>query len=74
MATASRRLGQRADLVDLDEQGVGGLGVDAALEPLRVGDEEVVADDLDAAAQLLGQRLPAVPVVLGERVLDRDSG
>ena len=44
--------------------------VDAALQPLRVGDEEVVADDLDLVAERGGERLPAVPVVLGQRVLD----
>ena len=46
---------------------------DAALEPLDVGDEQVVADDLDLVAELVGQRLPAVPVVLVERVLDGDD-
>ena len=40
-------LGERADLVDLDEDRVGRAGVDAAGEPLGVGDEEVVADELD---------------------------
>ena len=67
------RLGQRADLVHLDQEGVGGALVDAAREPLRVGDEQVVADDLDPVVRALGQRCPAGPVVLGERVLDRDD-
>ncbi len=38
-----------------------------------VGDEQVVADDLDRVAELLGHRDPAVPVLLGQRVLDRDD-
>ena len=38
--------------------------VDAALQPLEVGDEQVVADDLDPVAERRGHRLPAVPVVL----------
>ena len=42
-------------------------------QPLGVGDEEVVADDLDLAAQRLGERRVAGPVVLVERVLDRDD-
>ena len=66
-------LGQGADLVDLDQQGVGGAELDALGEALGVGDEEVVADDLDLVADLLGEVLPVVPLVLGERVLDGDD-
>ena len=44
-----------------------------AAEPLGVGDEQVVADELHAVAELLGERGPAVPVVLGHAVLDRDD-
>ena len=47
--------------------------VDPALEPLGVRDEEVVADELHAVAELGGQLLPGVPVVLGGAVLDRDD-
>ena len=38
-----------------------------------VGDEQVVADDLHAVAEGVGERDPAVPVLLGQRVLDRDD-
>src|SRR6476620_2424998 len=55
--------GERADLVDLDQQRVRGAGGDAAAEPLGVGDEQVVADDLHLAAEALGHGLPAVPVL-----------
>ena len=51
-----KRLRQRADLVDLHEDGVGGLGFDAFLEVLSVGDEEIVADELDLVAELVGER------------------
>src|SRR4029453_11004979 len=37
---------------------------------LRVRDEHVVADELHAVAERACQRLPAVPVPLGEPVLD----
>ena len=47
--------------------------LDPAAQELDVGDEEVVADELDAAAEPVGERLPAVPVVLAEPVLDRDD-
>ena len=46
-------------------------GVDAPAEPLDVGDEEVVADELHPVAERVGERGPAVPVVLGHAVLDR---
>ena len=42
-------------------------------QALGVGDEEVVADELDAVADALGQRLPAVPVLLVHAVLDRED-
>ena len=66
-------LGEAADLVDLDEHGVGHTALDAALQPAGVRDEQVVADQLDAAAERLGQGGPAVPVVLGHAVLDGDD-
>ena len=44
-------LGDGADLVDLDQDGVGDLLLDSLLEALGVGDEEVVADELDLVAE-----------------------
>ena len=67
------RLGQGADLVELDQQGVGSLLLDAAADALGVGDQQVVADDLDAVAHLGGHQLPAFPVVLGQAVFDGDD-
>ena len=46
------RLGERADLVDLDEDRVADAAVDALLQPLGIRDEEVVADELDPVAEL----------------------
>ena len=43
------RLGERADLVDLDQHRVRDARRDAAIETFDVGDEEVVADELDLA-------------------------
>ena len=45
------RLGERADLVDLDEDGVGDPALDALLQALHVGDEQVVADELHPVAE-----------------------
>src|ERR1019366_255527 len=38
-ADAVQRLGERADLVEFDEDGVGDLGLDATLQALDAGDE-----------------------------------
>jgi hypothetical protein len=48
-------LGERADLVHLHENRVGRAGVDALLEELHVGDEQIVADELDLVAELVGE-------------------
>ncbi len=66
--------GEGADLVDLHEDGVGGFGFDAFLEELGVGDEEVIADELDFVAELVGEFFPAVPVVFGHAVFDGADG
>ena len=67
------RLGQRADLVELDEDGVRRVLLDRPGDPLGVRDQQVVADELDGRPQPLGQVPPALPVVLGEAVLERDD-
>ena len=41
------------------------------LQNLRVGDEDIVADELDAGAELARQQLPAFPVAFRDAVLDR---
>ncbi len=66
-------LGQGADLVDLDQDGVGQAALDAFGQPLGVGHEQIVADQLDLAAQRVGQQLPAFEIILGHAVLDRDD-
>ncbi len=64
------RFAQRADLVELDQHGVGGLLPDAARDALDIGDEQVVADQLDLIAQFAVEKLPALPVVFGQAVLE----
>src|ERR1035441_3392141 len=66
-------LGDRPNLVELDEDGVAHALFNAALPALDVGDENVVAHQLDAAAQLVSEDLPARPVVLGEAVFQGDN-
>jgi Helicase subunit of the DNA excision repair complex len=63
-------LGQGADLVQLDQDAVSATHLDALFKILDVGDEEVVADELDFLAEFLGEELPAVPIAFGHAVLD----
>ena len=66
-------LGQGTNLVDLDEDGVTSVNLNALLQALSVGNKEVVADELDLLAQTLGKDLPTVPVLLCKAVLDGDD-
>ena len=58
------RFGERTDLVDLDEDRVTAAFGDTATEVLYIRDEEVVTDELDLLAELVGKLLPTFPVVL----------
>jgi hypothetical protein len=48
-------LGDGADLVDLDQRGVGDAPADGLGDDRRVGDEDVVADQLQVPAEPLGE-------------------
>lgn len=63
--------GKRTYLVHLDKNSVGSAHVDTLLEELSVGYKEVVAHELAAVTDALGEFYPVVPVVLVETVLDR---
>ena len=43
-------------------------------QDLRVGNEQVVAHELDLLAEVLGQLLPAVPIAFAQAVFDGDDG
>src|SRR5215217_354970 len=62
-------LRERADLVDLYEDGVSDSFADPTGKYLRVRYEEVVADELHHVSQFLGDHRPPIPDVLGEAVL-----
>ena len=68
------RLGQRADLVDLDQDRIADALLDTALQAFDIGDEKVVADELNFRAEGLCREFPARPVVFGQTVLDRNDG
>src|SRR5436190_10491930 len=63
-------LGERPDLVHLHEDRVRYSLFDPPPQPLDVRHEEVVADELQAAAEPLRELPPGGPLVLGEAVLD----
>src|SRR5690606_28480164 len=65
-----QRLGQRADLVDLDQDRVTGLFINAALQAFGIRDEKIVAYQLHLVAKAAGQLRPAGPVVFGHAVFD----
>ena len=67
---AFERLGQCADLVHFDQNGVGDPLLDAARENLGVGDVDIVADKLNFLAERIGHELPAIPIVLGHAVFN----
>ena len=69
-----QRLGNRTDLVQLDQDGVAGTQLDALGQTLGVGDEQVIAHQLDLAAQLAGHLLPALPVLFVQTILNGDDG
>ena len=64
---------ERAGLIGLDEHRVGDARADAVCEALGRGREEVVAEQLHVCAEQLRDEPPALPVVLAQRILDRDE-
>ena len=64
-------LGDGTNLVNLEQETVAGLLLDGGLDSERVGDSEIVTNDLDAGR--LVQVGPSLPVVLVEGVLDGDN-
>src|SRR4030042_1391631 len=65
------RLGQRADLVDLDQYGVGDPLLDAFRKDGFVRDEHVVAHDLHLLPKTGRDLAPPDPVLLGHGILYR---
>ena len=67
------RLGQRSDLVQLDQDRVRDVLLDAAAQELGVRHEDVITDKLDAAAEPFGERRPSLPFILRKPILERDD-
>ena len=67
----SGRLSQGADLVDLHKDAVGNALGNATAKPLGIGDEKVVANELNLFTDLFTDQLPALPVILRAAIFDR---
>ena len=67
------RARERARLVGLHEHRIRDARGDAVREPLRGGREEIVPEQLDVRAEPLRDGAPGLPVVLAQRILDRDQ-
>ena len=66
--------GERTNLIDLDQDGVGALFADAAREELGIGHEQIVADQLRGLTQTRGQGFPTTPIIFAKTVLDGANG
>ena len=68
-------LGNRANLVHLDQDGIGHAQINALLQELDVGDKQIIADQLHALGiELVRQQLPAVPIAFGAAVFNGHNG
>ncbi|GIX61506.1 uncharacterized protein BcabD6B2_09410 [Babesia caballi] len=67
-------LSDGANLVDLEEKRVARFLLQGSLDALGVGDQKVVAHNLDGRTNLLSEHLVRLPVVLVEGVLDGNDG
>ncbi|GBE58766.1 phosphopyruvate hydratase, putative [Babesia ovata] len=67
-------LGDRSDLVHLQQKSVASLLGEGGLDTLGVGDKQVVTNNLHSRADLGRQHLVRLPVVLVEGVLNGDNG
>ncbi len=61
-------------MIHLDQNRVRNAFLDAASEPLRVGDKQIITHELDLVSELVGKNAPAFPVVFGQTVFNRDNG
>lgn len=65
-------LGESTNLVNLEQESVARLELDGLLDAQRVGDSQVITDNLEVGG--LVEVAPGLPVVLSEGVLNADNG
>ena len=61
---------QCADLIYLDQYGIGRLQLDSAGKSLCICHKQVISHQLDSASDLLCHLLPAIPVILCQAILN----
>lgn len=65
------RLGKSTDLVNLEEESIAGLEFDGLLDAERVGDGQIITDNLEVRG--LVEVAPCLPVILSKGILDADD-
>ena len=70
---SAQSFSQRADLINLNQYGVGHTIINTALEDLFIRDKQIIPNQLDFTANTIGQQFLAVPVTLVHTVLDRNN-
>src|ERR1051326_6186047 len=68
------RLGQGANLVELNQDRVGSMLLNAPFQAGRIGDEQIITHKLYAITEALAQQFPAIPVILAQTIFDSDDG
>ena len=68
-----KRFRQSPDLVDLNQDGIGDPFLNPVGQTFGVGDEKIVANQLNLLAEFLCQHLPAVPIVFRHAVFNRQD-
>src|SRR5438552_18745202 len=63
----------RANLIEFDENRIGGLFLNASLETCCIGYEQVISYKLYTITQPLAQKFPTVPVVFSQSVFNTDD-
>ena len=66
-------LGQRSNLVHLDQDGVRNPLPDAAGQSFRIGHEQIIPNELDLIPQGVSEELPSLPVIFRHPIFDRDN-
>src|ERR1051325_4845903 len=68
------RFRERADLSYCHENRIRGSAINSLLEKLHVRHEQIIADELNLVAELVGEQFPSRPVAFGAAVFDGDDG
>ena len=66
--------GDGADLIELDQDRIADFFRNATSKNLRIGYKNIIADQLNFAAEFGSEMFPSRPIVFGEAVFERDDG